>query len=273
MPELIIDETRCTRCGLCMTACPQNLIRSHDGLFPRYGTDGASRCIICGHCVAVCPEEALELEDQRLDGTADDPSEAGIAPQRLASFLRMRRSVRRYRDVPVEREVIEQVMDVVRYAPTGGNIQGVRWLIIHSTPEVRRLTGIAVDWMRTVMVSDAPINSYFNFEGIVRAWDKGGDPICRKAPHLVVAYAHKDSAIAGIDAVIALSHLEIVALSFGLGSCWAGFFQMASSHWPPLRAALDLPDGHVPIYAMMLGYPQLRYLRPPRRNPVSLTWR
>lgn len=273
MPELIVNQQRCSRCGLCATACPQNLIRLPDGQFPHYGNAGASRCIICGHCVAVCPEEALILDDERLDQAVYGAAECEIEPHRLAAYLRMHRSVRRYLDKPVERETIEQLLDSVRYAPTGGNRQDIRWLIIHRTPEVRRLTGIAVDWMRTVMVSDAPINNYFSFEGIIRAWDKGNDPVCRKAPHLVIAYAHKDSVFAQVDAVIALAHLEILAPSFGLGTCWAGFFQMAASQWAPLRTAMDLPEAHVPIYAMMLGYPQLRYLRPPKRNTLSLTWR
>ena len=48
---------------------------------------------------------------------------------------------------------------------------------------------------------------------------------------------------------------------------------MALSRWEPLRTALDLPVDHVSIYAMMLGYPAFHYQRPPRRNPVTITWR
>jgi len=273
MPNLNINNRRCTRCGLCATACPLGIIRLPEGEQPRYVADGATRCILCGHCVAVCPDNALEIEDAHLDPAVYEAGGAEIAPERLAAYLRMRRSVRNYRDAPVDHGTIERLLDIVRYAPTSGNSQSIRWLVVHNTDEVRRLTGLAVDWMRTVMVSDAPFNAYFNFEGIVRSWDKGNDPVCRKAPHLVVAYAHKGSLVAETDAVIALSHLEIIAPSFGLGTCWAGFFQLAASQWEPLRTALDLPVDHLPIHAMMLGYPLLRYQRPPKRNPATITWR
>ena len=86
------------------------------------------------------------------------------------------------------------------------------------------------------MVSDA-INAYFNFEWVIRAWDRGEDPICRKAPHLVVAYAHKDSLAAPTDAIIALSHLEIIAPSLGLGTC----------------SGRVLPNGAVPLGAAAHG--------------------
>lgn len=273
MSKLAINSQRCTRCGLCATACPLGIIRLSAGEQPHYVADGATRCIICGHCVAVCPSAAVEIEDARLDPAVYETGEAEIAPERLAAYLRMRRSVRNYLDTPVDRDTIERLLDIVRYAPTSGNSQSIRWLVIHNTGEVRRLTGLAVDWMRTIMVSDAPINAYFNFEGIIRSWDKGNDPVCRKAPHLVVAYGHRESLVAGTDAIIALAHLEIAAPSFGLGTCWAGFFQMAATRWEPLQRALDLPADHLPVHAMMLGYPLLRYQRPPKRNPLTVAWR
>jgi nitroreductase len=164
-------------------------------------------------------------------------------------------------------------MDLVRYAPSSSNSQSVRWLIIYNSAELRRLTGLAVDWMRSVENSDAPITAYFHFDGMIQAWDRGEDPICRHAPHLVVAYAHKDAIAARTDAIIALSHLDVIAPSLGLGTCWGGFFQMAATQWPPLQEALDLPMDHVSIYAMMLGYPLIPFQRPPKRNPVTVTWR
>jgi len=258
---------------MCVTACPVGIIRMSGSGQPRYVADGAKRCLVCGHCHAVCPTGAITVADPRLDPVTYERVDAEIEPELLGAYLRMRRSVRSYRETAVDRTIIEQVMDIVRYAPSSSNSQAVRWLIIHDSREVRRLTGLAVDWMRAMVASTEPLNGYFNFKGIIRAWDRGDDLVCRMAPHLVVAYAHKDTLAARTDAIIALSHLEIVAPAFGLGTCWAGFFQLAASQWEPLLAALDLPMDHLPIYAMMLGYPQLHYLRPPQRNPVKITWR
>ncbi len=273
MPLLSVNKALCTRCGLCSLACPVNIIRLPEGDFPRYADDGAERCIICGHCEAVCPSGAVALEDPRLDPKVCSALETGITREQLGSYLRMRRSIRRYRKEPVERGVIEQMLEIVRYAPTGANSQSVGWLVIHDTAELRRLSGLVVDWMRVMAECDTPLHSYFNFAGMVKAWEKGHDPVCRNAPHLLIAHARECAPTARIDAVIALSHLELVAPAFDIGACWAGFFQFATENWKPLMNALELPEGHVPVYAMMFGYPLFPYQRPPKRNPVSATWR
>ncbi len=76
-----IDEEKCTACGLCVKACPRNLIEltplekrfiiacsSHDkGKITRQVCDVG--CIACGLCVKKCPEKAVSLENNlaRID--------------------------------------------------------------------------------------------------------------------------------------------------------------------------------------------------------------
>mgnify|MGYP002065428373 CR=1 FL=1 len=108
---------------------------------------------------------------------------------------------------------------------------------------------------------------------VVDAWDKGHDRICRSAPHLVVAHAAKANPMAPAAATIALTYLELAVASLNLGACWAGYFNVAASFWPPLKEALELPEGHVPMGTMMVGRPSYRYQRLPLRNQVQITWR
>lgn len=192
---------------------------------------------------------------------------------RLSAYLLMRRSIRRYLVKPVERDVIEQLMDTVRYAPTGRNRQDVHWLMIHDTREVRHLTSLAVDWMRESAASGNPLAARYNLAGMVQAWEEGRDHICHNAPHLVIAHANKENPVASTNAVIALSHLDIIAPSFGLGTCWGGIFMQAIQNWEPLRMALDLPSGHTAVHCLMLGYPAISYQRPPKRNSATIVWR
>ncbi len=275
MPCLTVIESRCTLCNLCAADCPARVITLPDSGLPQYVAGGAERCYLCGHCEAICPTAAIAVDDPRLDPrTCPAPGEdAVIAPGKLGAYLRMRRSIRKYRQSPVERETIEQLMDIVRFAPTGINTQSLHWLIIHDTLELRRLTGLAVDWMRDMARGDSPMKAWFDFEGMAKLWDSGDDPICRNAPHLVVVHAHRDAMTAPADAFIGLAHLDAAAPSFGLGCCWAGLFKIAVDQWAPLREALALPEGHLPYYALMLGTPAVRYHRPPKRNPLKVTWR
>lgn len=272
MPELSINQQTCTRCGLCAATCPWGIIALPENNWPHYRDEGAERCILCGHCEAVCPTGALRLDDPQLIPTSFLPKPAEIEPERLGSYLRMRRSIRRYREEPVERVILEQLMAIVRYAPSGRNSQDVQWLMIHDTWEVRRLTGMAVDWMRKTAGSGNPLTARYNLSGMVQAWEEGRDHVCHNAPHLIIAHAHQDNRYRN-NALIALAHLDIVAPSFGLGVCWGGIFMQAVNNWVPLLEAMDLPPCHMPVHCLMLGHPAIQFQRPPKRNPVVVVWR
>lgn len=273
MAELRVNPQTCTRCGLCAADCPLGIIAMPDGQVPRYVEDGAARCVICGHCEAVCPEAAVEVHDPRLSPVRHALSPAQLDPELLAAYLRQRRSIRRYKSEPVDRALLERLLEVARHAPSGINSQAVHWLVIHDTAELRRLTDLAIDWMRSLVAAGDPMAAYVHMANMVAAWEAGRDPICRNAPHLIVAHAHHQAPTAPKDALIALAQMDAAAPSLGLGSCWAGLFQMAAASWKPLREALALPPGHEPIYALMVGTPAVRYHRVPRRNPLSVAWR
>ena len=272
MSELTVQPETCNRCGLCVSVCPCGVITLENGATPRFTGEEAAGCIVCGHCEAVCPAGALTVRDMRLAPASPAPSLAEIDPELLGGYLRMRRSVRRYRKESVERNVIVELMDVVRFAPTGQNRQDVRWLIVHETAELRRLTGIAVDWMREEVASASPLAENFHLAARIRAWEQGRDAVCRQAPHLALAYVHQGNPRARTDALIALTHLDIVAPSFGLGTCWGGIFLMALNHHQPLREQLGLPAEHLPVHVLMLGYPEVSYSRPPKRHPSDVVW-
>ncbi|MDD3111116.1 MAG: nitroreductase family protein [Methanofollis liminatans] len=269
---ITVDSDACTRCGICMEICPMGII-AQDGPddLPRLVPGGEEVCSRCGHCEAVCPAGAVSAlypasGPQHLPGGS-----AAIAPADLAAYLRARRTVRRYREACVDKETVEALLDVVRFAPSGMNGQPVHWLVVHDPAEVRRLAGLAIAWMREAIRAGHPMADLFGV--LVRTWDAGVDQICRGAPHLVIAHAEADNPMAYTDSIIALAWLEVAAPSFGLGTCWAGFFQIAAMSSPALLEALGLPKGHAPQYAMALGYPAYRFPRVPGREPVRVTWR
>lgn len=265
MATIRLDEERCTGCGICETVCPVQAFAADANGVPVVVRDRARLCIACGHCEAFCPSGALV----HGEGTRDDAG--GILPEALGRYLMSRRSVRHYRKDPVPRATIEAILGIARYAPSGGNRQPVGWLVVHDPAEVRRLAGITVDWMRHEAESDAPLMPPAVLAPLIAAWNEGRDPICRGAPHLLVAHVPDASALA--DGIIAVTWADAVAPSHGVGTCWAGFLMIAAARWPPLGDALALPPGRVAAHALMLGYPKYRPTRIPERKPLEAAWR
>ncbi|RPJ53301.1 MAG: 4Fe-4S dicluster domain-containing protein [Methanobacteriota archaeon] len=267
MNGIVVDRDLCTRCGTCSTVCPSRIISAAGTAdIPHVPIEAAARCNRCGHCEAFCPTGALSAGSDEGTGGA---AAGGIDSDLLGRYIKSRRSVRHYTSDPVDRETIEEILDIARYAPSGMNLQPVQWLVVDDAGRVHEIARFTVDWMRSLAASGHPLGTYG--APLIAAWDAGIDRICLGAPHLLIA--HIPAGPTGpTDAAIAMTHVDIVAPAFGVGTCWAGFVSMAAQTWKPLKDALPLPAGRTVAYAMMFGYPRYAVHRIPPRKAARISW-
>jgi len=230
-------------------------------------------CIRCGHCVSICPHAALTLGTTRPEDCPPVRKEYILGPEQAEHFLRHRRSIRNYKDKAVDRDILVRLIEMARFAPSGHNLQPVHWLVFESRAELQRLGALVVDWMRFAIVNQPEYAGPMHFDRVVAAWELGQDRVLRGAPHLIVAHGPQALTATQPACIIALAYLELAATSLGLGACWAGYFNAAATWYPPMKEALDLPEGHASFGAMMVGYPKYRYQRLPPRNDPLITWR
>jgi nitroreductase len=230
-------------------------------------------CINCGHCVAVCPSGALALHTMKPEDCPQIRDELLINLEQAEQFLRSRRSIRNYKDRSVERDKLNKLIQVSGYAPSASNARPVHFLVIENKTEIRRLSGLVVDWMRMTIKESPALAKTSHFDRVVSLWDGGKDPICRNAPHLIIAHATESSRMVQVDCILALAYAELIAPLLGLGATWAGYMMNATIFYPPLVEALDLPKGHKCFGVMMVGYPKLKFVRMPLRNPPAVAWR
>lgn len=78
MPSIIVEQKYCKGCGLCIPACPRNLIHfaaEHNlrGYRPAVLTE-PERCTGCCLCAAVCPDAAIEVYRGEPQPAAPVPS-------------------------------------------------------------------------------------------------------------------------------------------------------------------------------------------------------
>ncbi|MDQ1275778.1 MAG: hypothetical protein QG610_1353, partial [Euryarchaeota archaeon] len=112
MTHIIIDQNRCTECGICVKICSAGIIYSDDEThLPQVQEEYVSRCIYCGHCEAFCPSQALVL-NLSPDEKVPLPAGAGeISTEDVAYYIKKRRSVRHFTNEPVPKEKILEVLD------------------------------------------------------------------------------------------------------------------------------------------------------------------
>jgi len=258
--ELIsVDRELCRRDGICIEACPNRSITLDAEGYPVAAADAA--CIACGHCVAVCPHGALDnARAPMADYTPIARDRAAFAP--LAGLMKARRSVREFKDAPVPRETLEQLLDVARFAPTARHTQQLSYIMVSDRERLRGLAEGVAQWL-----GRSPSRARY-----VRLWNEGHDMVLRGAPHALIALGDAANDWGQTDGAIALSYLELAAASLGVGVCWAGLLHRALQQVPELAAAIGVPAGRQICGALMLGLPKHRYLLVPSRKQAEVTW-
>lgn len=257
-----VDPARCDKDGLCIAECPVRLISfGPDGL-PVGTPAAADYCILCGHCIAVCPKAALTLAGVSPEELPELQEALNIAPESAEQFLRSRRSVRHFRQKPVERGLLLRCIGTARYAPSGMNAQPVHWLLVEGAERLRSLALLMGEALRPLPY----------FQPFLGAWDKGQDVILRGAPNLVLAHAEAKGFDHTVNCTLALAYFELAAHAHGLGTCWAGLVTQAVRHSPEISAALGIPEGHKVLGALMAGYPKYGFQRLPPRKAAPVRW-
>ncbi len=270
---ITIDEEKCKQDGFCADACTRRIIEMKEPEKIPAPVPGAEElCINCGHCVAVCPTAALSHVNMTPDDCAPIEKDFRISIDQAGQFFRARRSIRTYKTKPVEREKLEKLLEISGHAPSGHNARTLNLIVIEDNAGVRKMSEMVIGWMRS-MIKDAPdLANSLGFERVVGFWESGRDPICRNAPHLVIAHAPEIGLTPHEDCVLALSYIELATSVLGLGATWAGYIMAAAVFHPPVAAALKLPEGHKCFGAMMLGYPAFKYSRLPVRSTPPAKW-
>ena len=267
MKSFTIDLEKCNKDGICVMACPTNVIQMDSPDKPPIPSDDfKDYCLECGHCAAVCPTGAFSLEWLRSEQCPPILKELILSEQQTEQFIRSRRSIRNFKDKPVERDKLEKLLEIACYAPSAKNNQPWHWTVVQDPAETRRFAGMVIEWMRSVIKKSPEQAELRGLPRVVSAWDAGEERICRGAPHIIIVHGDKDYGFGAEDSALALSYLELYAPSIGLGSCWGGYFYSAVNAYPKLSEALGLPADHRACGAVMVGYPKLRYQRMPLRN-------
>ena len=142
--------------------------------------------------------------------------------------IQKRYSVRSYADRPVEPEKLERILEAARLAPSAGNRQEWRFVVVTEQQ------------MRKQMMAAASNQAFVGEAPIVLAACAETDEHPMRCGQLCYP----------INVAIALEHIALQAVEEGLGTCWIGDFDEAAA-----KAALGVPPEVRVVQMMTLGYP------------------
>ena len=146
----------------------------------------------------------------------------------FAELIEKRYSVRAYKPDPVPDDVLQQVLEAARLAPSANNQQPFQLIVIHTAGREEELARV---YHRKWFVQ-APL------------------VICAVAVPSAAWVRRDGKNYCFVDVAIAMDHLILAAANLGLGTCWVAAFDVHAA-----REVLGLPDDVEPVAFTPLGYP------------------
>jgi nitroreductase len=157
----------------------------------------------------------------------------------VMTAIKTRRSIRAYKNEPIEDEKLEAVLEAGRLAPSARNLQEWKYVVVKDKA------------LRDKLVNAA-----------------NGQRFVGQAPAVIVACALQTDHVMPcgelsypVDVAISVDHMTLAAVEQGLGTCWIGAFRQDE-----VKKLLDIPEEVRVVVLLPIGYPDISPDPKPRKS-------
>jgi nitroreductase len=199
----------------------------------------------------------------------------------VSEAILKRSSIRKWKPISVEKEKIEKVLDAGRRAPSWGNSQPWRFIVVQDKDKQEGLANAAggqavVREAPAVIVCCGSIEDFsrkMQRQSLKELMDVGAlnwtedilDNVVLESD-LFAPYRLGEAAMtikAGEQIMIAIAYMTMEAVNQGLGTCWVGAMSPKDAH-----KVMNLPDNVFVHDLIPLGYPD-EAPKPRPRKPLE----
>ena len=289
MKSISINQETCTKCKLCVEVCPARIFQQESMKeFPNVVFEKS--CLVCGHCVAICPQDAVIHSGYPAEKVAGINEDLIPSEEQLFELIKSRRSIREFKDEPIEREVIEKIIDAARLAPTAQNNQSTHYLVIQDKETLDGVRELSYKYMAKIIKMlqnpiqktilritfgrqiEIAIRKLDEFKRFLQGLDEGQDLILWGAPCVIIFHAKARDAMSDANTNLALQNAALMCHAMKLGGFYTGYVVVLSNKDKRLSEYLKIPKGHKIYGGLAIGYPKFKYNKRVERNPAKITW-
>ena len=215
----------------------------------------------------LCSAEGLSLvQEAKKQEKSQDESKCTAEEHKvevLFDIIRSRRTVREFKDTPVPEEHILKILDMARYAPTAGNQQTWKFVVVRQPENLKALKKSLKEWWKEMVDK-----SKFNQTEKRNRLKMGYAQIDRIMTAPVYIFIFAGTTVYGHyalhDGCLAAGNLMLAARAMGYGT---GFF---TTFFPPEKVKEFLnvaePENLQFICAIPLGVPKQWPKMPPKKE-------
>lgn len=175
----------------------------------------------------------------------------------LITAIKERRSIRKFQDKKIPRELLEEIVNISAYAPSWKNTQVARYVIVDDEATIKALANEEVAYGfkgNIAALEDAAAILILTYVKGRSGYDRDGSFSTEKGDRWQM-----------FDAGIAAQTFCLVAHEKGLGTVIQGYFDEAA-----IRKIVELPEDQEIAALIPMGYPDIGPDAPPRKDASKL---
>jgi len=168
-----------------------------------------------------------------------------------------RRAVRKYLPQMVEDDLLEQILDAGRMAPSAMNGQSWKYYIVTHRDTISAFSREIAKVVPKILFKLAIRHPLVTLKSLlhtsldmIRPTEE--DHIFHSAPVVIFITSLKDNEWGGLETGMSAQNMMLAAKSLGLDSCPVGLAKFISQ--TPIYHSLEVPDSEVVQLAVVLGY-------------------
>ena len=291
MHENFVNQEKCKKCKLCIEVCPVNIIGIDANGLVNFIPERESTCLECGQCMAVCSTGAVKISKYTYEDNFMKLPENTVDYQKYIDFIATRRSIRNFKNKPVEKELIEKILNSLDYAPYGAEPNKVEITIINNRKKIEGILPLTEKFLDNIITwVDNPIisriikhkkgletfntikNHLYPMSKLENYKLKYGDRITRGAPAIIVFHADKGAEEHTNNSLIYATYVMFAIHSLGLGGTMNGIIPAAINKDKQIKQMFNIPEQHEAVISIMFGYPKYRYQKTVKRERKKINW-
>jgi nitroreductase len=182
----------------------------------------------------------------------------------FSELLLKRRSVRKFIDKPVEIAVLENIINDSTLAPSAGNEQPWKFIIVTNKNILLRISDECKKNL-LIRIQNNPNDYAKKYSNM---FENESFNIFYNAQSLIIILGESNVKNLQLDCTLAASYLMMSATSKGLGTCWVNFAkEIADTN---LLLEIGIPENHRIVAPIIIGYPAVEPLIPRRKKAQIL---
>lgn len=163
--------------------------------------------------------------------------------------IRSRRTIRKFSPKSVEWDKISQVLEAGRHAPSAGNLQDWKFIVI-------------LEEELKMQLAEASLQQYFMVQAPILI------VVCSEPEKIIRYYGARGEKLYSVQNNAAcVQNMLLAANALGLGTCWIGAFDEDE-----VRRVLNIPADARPQAIICLGYPGESPKQPPKYPLETLVY-